>query len=923
MKLFSIFPHTAYLNTEIHIVSESTEDIVITNTTTDERFTLTKEEHRVLKLPAGRHLFKCKNKNEIQIEEINVENGIKLGGSKLKKTYLFEESPWVVVVMKDRTYFYNRETEREFVELNFSPEDGSYISDDYIMFSSKDEYTIFSLCLMLPIISFKSSLYLDDKYVVINETEEEHSTKKLAIYSYNDNKKEELLCEEFTIDKENKTIYTLENGIICSYTIDNYTKKEILNVGNNFRCFIQEQYVISEHTKYNKKELKVYDLHKGIATTLLKDYRPPIISINNNEIKDANDIKNSLNKLVDLHKDDCDAIKIDMTLLYIEVFITKKSIYCVTKSETTNVNINGRYKTDKKSQIIFIGADYKKEIDYYSTFEIFHNKLIINSGKELIVFKGDKELSTFKDGYLIKTPTQYVYHISHNNIDYIYNLSNNLIHKGTFETRYLTKYGVIISKDKENVSHFFYIGNKYPYFTCTISHISETDNNLLVFSRNNPHPSIHTNGVALPFLYKTIDNISENGLLCFNIDGNKLILSSWDSNIKGYKSEEILSSLYDSNSFSDAYFANGGSSLIYKKENESNHLFFDIFKQEEIEFENVTFIQSSNGYRPLVDFDSYRKPIIKDPVTMQTVPSEYLSQYDFVSPDGKYYVKTNKDIEYYHKFLNKNISEQEYINLQKLYNYNRANKISDELKKRRIEFIKKYNITNIGEWKINYTPDFVETVIVELIEFINIIETQTNNTIRIKLGTPPLWFLNYVSFSYDNKYIAIAGRYPNNSDKSGLFLLYDIVDGSVVYESTQSNAVWVTAFNKKGEVCYYTSDPVTYRIDANKTNKVISKNNRNFLCFSPSGKYIAMSNQGYVAINSDNSKSWGHQLSSEIFIYLNSDSLEQKYYFNDHGDSIKGVSYEKNNVAYAAISNDDKKLLSISNDGVIIVRNLE
>lgn len=932
MKLFSIFPHTAYLNTEIHIVSESVEDIVITNTTTDEKFKLTKEEHRVLKLPAGRHLFKCENKNGVQIEEINVENGIKLGGSKLKKTYLFEESPWVVVVMKDRTYFYNRETEREFVEYYLVPEEINTISKNHLLITSKKRKLIFSLKYMAPIISFHKKLYIDDKYLIIDETLNKFdSLKRLSIYSYIDNSRRTLTCSEYSIDSKNKTIYTFENGIIYSFNIENFLKKEILKVDNNFKCFIQCQYVIFENTKYKNKELKLYDLQKRKENNLLRHYKYPIVSINNKSINNETNIKENFNTLINLRKDNYDAIQVNMTLLYLYIYIIDDYIYYITNTSSSfsdNYN-NKNIKTKNYYTIQCNTTNYKKEIeiDYYTTIEIIEDTLIINHNEEVTVLKNGKEIIVFKNGRLIKTPTKYVYYIRNNNIDYIYNLNNDLIHKGIFETNYLATYGVLISKNNGDASHLFYIGNKHPYYTREISHISEEDNKLLVFTQNNPYPSIHINGREMPFLYKSIDSISKNGLLCLNIDGNKLILSTWDSSLKGFTKKEILSSLYDSNFFSDAYFTNEGSSIVYKKFKEDNYVFFDVFNQQKIEFDNINFIQNSNGYRPLIDFDSYRNPVIIDPVTMQSVPSDYLSQYQFVSPDGNYYVKTDRKIEYYHKILNKQISKNKYDDLCNEYNYSQYN--VERLEKRlkilkRKELIKEHNLTDIDDYIIN-GPNFVDKVVVDIIEYLFVKDVKNNKTITIKLGSPPLWFLNYVSFSYNNKYIAIAGRYPNKSGKSGLFLLYDIIKEVAIYESTQSNAVWITAFSKNGEVCYYTSNPVTYRIDANDISKTKSKRNRNFLCFSPSGKYIAMSNQGYKAKSSNKSQNnmWGHKLSSEIFVHLNNESFEEKYYFNDHGDGIKGIGNKANNVAFAAISNDDKKLLSISNDGVIIVRNLD
>ena len=45
--------------------------------------------------------------------------------------------------------------------------------------------------------------------------------------------------------------------------------------------------------------------------------------------------------------------------------------------------------------------------------------------------------------------------------------------------------------------------------------------------------------------------------------------------------------------------------------------------------------------------------------------------------------------------------------------------------------------------------------------------------------------------------------------------------------------------------------------------------------------------------------------------------------YNDHGDKIRGVMTKKaRTIAMVAFSPDDTRLLSISDDGVIVIRNL-
>ena len=56
-------------------------------------------------------------------DTLYIEDAIKLGGSKIKHnaSFVSEITPWIVITMKDRLYFHNRETKSEYVEYNLSP----------------------------------------------------------------------------------------------------------------------------------------------------------------------------------------------------------------------------------------------------------------------------------------------------------------------------------------------------------------------------------------------------------------------------------------------------------------------------------------------------------------------------------------------------------------------------------------------------------------------------------------------------------------------------------------------------------------------------------------------------------------------------------------------------------------------------------
>ena len=941
MNLFNIFPHNAYLNSEICIFSGLNKEINIINTFTGDVIKLSKDMKWHGKLKHGKHIFSCKYNDFEQIEEVVVENAYKLGGSTLKNIFIFDENPWSLVVMKDRTYFYNRYNGSEYLEHRFSPDKIEVISTNHLLMTSKNEMSIFSLELMKPIISFKEFVYIDDKYVVIDETEDVENDSQiiLAVYAYqsnviNDESKQIIFCNDFIVDSENKIIFTYIDGRICSFLIEQSLKTELKSVSNTFKCFFNNHFVALEIMGYSKK-LKVINLINTKEVIVISGYRSPLVSVNKKKIVDVTKYEEYYENLMTKFEDGYDAIEIRKTYLEISLFVIGDFVYYILKTNETFTSDTGK---QSKKQILLLGCSatsYKREIQSNNNVYVDNNNLIIDDNHEIISLKNGKEINIFRNRKLIKTPNSYILYENVGEKDCFYSLNNSLLQIGNYDISYLNKYGIIISKNENKQSFFFIVEKKNYYYSTIIDRICEKNNKLIVYSKLSAFPSIHIGGEVFECNTTSIGWVSEKGQYFISNRNNKFLLSSWSDRKSGFIETEILSSIFDTECYSDAYFANGGSSVMYKENGKDEYTFWDILKQEKIEFATGKFIQNTNGYRPLIELDKFRKPVIIDPITMQISSSTYLSQYKFVSPGGRFVVETKTEIEYFHKVRCSNISEIEYQTLQNYYNFSFGLSDKDRLKRieNRISFIKEYKLDiKIDSFDVNSNSDFVSSVIITKIEYLNILDQSSNFMHKVKLGEP-LWFLNYVSFSYDNKYMAVAGRYPNNSRKGGLFLLYEIEENEIVYKSENTFAVWISVFNVLNQVCFYTSNPNTYLefVHNIKTSKNIKNEylipvftNRNFLCFSPSGKYVALSSQGYIAKNSKAAKfhEWGHQPSSDIYIH-STDTLNEECHFYDHGDKIKGLQKKTNNVAFAAISNDDTRLLTISDDGVIIVRNLE
>lgn len=205
--------------------------------------------------------------------------------------------------------------------------------------------------------------------------------------------------------------------------------------------------------------------------------------------------------------------------------------------------------------------------------------------------------------------------------------------------------------------------------------------------------------------------------------------------------------------------------------------------------------------------------------------------------------------------------------------------------------------------------------------------SDSSEVARIDLGLP-LTYINYVSFSYDSRYVSLAG-YRDYSH--GLFLIYDIENQKMVCREDTNRAVWTTSFSRNGAIAAYTSNPFTIFFDNELLNSeeydfenhVIRK--RNFLTFSPKGDLIALSNQGYTSKYDEFGEprdKWGHEPSTFVEVRSASDICNPIISFNDLSDQGIADTSRAKSVASVSFSNDNKRLMMVGKDGVVIIRNL-
>ena len=446
---------------------------------------------------------------------------------------------------------------------------------------------------------------------------------------------------------------------------------------------------------------------------------------------------------------------------------------------------------------------------------------------------------------------------------------------------------------------------------------------------------------------------SSSGNLIITKEDSKLFLR----NISENRREVILSNSFDSSNYSNAYFTSDGKSVVLQiNNNEGKILGFEDLNMTHFDVEGFTVARNEgfNGYKPEIAIVDGRKPVWRDPISLARILEKDMSKHVFLSPDGKYSADTSMKTVYYNRLVKKEISLDVLYSEKDRYDWRKEASDQEKKDKRELrkELMKRYGRELLfehvlsHEWGaqetenlINYYLESSDSFTPVFIDELGFVCYHTNHTdeYRILIGRS-VWFLNYVSFSYDSKYLAFGAKMKRDEfrfSEEGVFVLFDLEGGKEIIRQIQDVrqdsefknslcAVWMTMFDKKGDVAYYDSNPNAYIVTAESIFKETKKaQGKSLLCFSPTGKYIALSDQSYIDYAHHPEIKWGHQPSGNVYIH-STDSFEQCLeQYNDLGDGIEGVACQAGSVSSAAFSQDERRLLVVGNDGVVVVRNLK
>lgn len=936
---FSINPHQGYLNTNFQLSNNTSSELEITCVQLGCVWRLAPNQviNDIHVQSAGTFEFSCKSDGEVQ--SIEVIDAIRLGGSYFRQSFAFDNNPWFMLSMNDRTYFYNRETKEQYFENSIAPEKVIGLNQEYLLFTTAKESTcgaLYSTTKRKIIRYVQDVVAYNELYMVLkdaNGIEIISLSSQIADYS--------IPIEEirYAYYSEIHSIAYLDAEEVCViYDIISQKKRFFDANSSNFKAclFLDAPYL----AKIDTFSIVLVSLVTFQSKFISVAQSSPIIDFNGTSLthngessidyfkhfREQNPAVNSVMSVV---------LRCHRNAIYLE-----KSYYDYKFRKLNNGTLSewwdkGKHTLEEPRGTGVVLADFYNESPvFYCTDEYFvaatQNSMALISDSNIIVKRGVKYFQINGVGF---------YYTQNDEETIIYSENGTYLCSTKLNGNESNIQRGLVQKD----------GNWYDFTRgVTIRHREYTvmpESKSILFYDNDNVCYIYADGHCrlLEANVNDVYNIINSCDVVYIKKGSQCSISRYNI-IKGYyDTSPIVFTNFDSSHYKNALFTDMEDVILCKEGHE--YVFYNIKEGTKDIFDNTNFvIRGINGYLPLVSFDKYRCPVLKDPITLSFItPDLFSAEYAFVSPFGRY--RTVPKRMFRNKATNRIVNIKEKSNFLDSYrrgkdNIDNRRKFFEEHESLFDSYLESYVRDGHREAGVEYIcKEMNDDCFAEHIfnEIITIYDAKTQKNIEIETSGF-FWYMNYISFSYDERYVAIAGRYPDNCGIGGFFGLYDLENQQLINSKKGIYAVWITAFTKEGKVAYYTSDPDTYICNPAQLDKVQQIENRNFLCYSVDGKYMALSNQGYIRYsnhtndysklwNDENCKIWGHQKSTTVYIY-DAETLTHiktiKCLFGDKisGSAFKNSSVRAGNVAYVAFSQDNKSILISSEDGVVLKYNL-
>lgn len=944
---FSLHPYKGYLNTKFRffcdcdreqeiVIKRSSDSVVVK--------TLYVQPNRIeyISFDEPGEYSVVEKGSEQHIAQIMVQDGYKFGGSSFKDAFLFEKNPWVFVVMHDRTYFHNRNTGYEYMEA-ISPDKIEYVSPSMVIMSNvkQDVKTLYSLGEERPVLSFSNLVFVNEEVIIwktfVNEVESELCIAKLD----NLNDVKHICCsDDYVVFEEQRNIYIHNQNKIMSVSFDDLWERIAIKYVGRFLTFLDTGYVVFS---LGDGKIKIKSLKD--ESEYMVYYEGSLASINGNVFINTCQVIGEINNFF---QKKLPMISVETKFTSLELFASS-NMFVYKELVESYVFKNGRkYALNKTIQLKNAQGEVLDNLDTAYTSVYTRDKLVcLVSGNNLYIVGSEngRFLKYANIDMVYNTPSYLLCTINTDNKTELYSISGNgyLSKLGYNKEEYsydrLENYGVLKSK---TTSELYMIE-----ILCSTTHIGRYKCEYPLRGRVATYSDniIYKGGISSDISFISISEDGNYGLICK--DGESILYTNKidfgrNKKAENYTRNRILSDIYDNTSYSNVLLSEDGKYFLAMKKNDCQIL--DVVSGHTEDFGNLSFLRHINGIRPYFNRNQYRQVKFINPLSGTEIDTEVITQYDFVSPDGNLYADTRLEeyIEYYNLIEERVITKDEYSALKDQFGNALGLKKEAMVNSRKrfclkhLVFLKKqlkskgWHDRSDEEWLDSLTSekgifhcvgDFLQLFIE--VRGVALIRRTFDNTIanRIRLGSP-LWYLNYVAFSYDSRYVAIAGRYPNNTGHGGLLLVYDLEEDKEVYKQSNSCAVWLSAFAKHGHFAAYSSEPTSYfGIVPPKDEKVTKIDHVSFLTFSPNGQYVALSEQGYVAWNNGRNLAWGHQPSCLVSVRKTDSVHEEILKYEDLSDEgIEGSSIAKS-VSSVSFSKDNSRLMMVGRDGVVIIRN--
>ena len=260
MKNISIYPHYGFVNTNF-IISSKSQSI-------DAHLKIM-PEGQLLNLPPcdgyiavkflpGEHQIHLldSNNNILQCENIYVDDAIKIGGSVFSGKFVLPD--WIVIVMKDRSYFRNIHTSEEFMEYKIHPDNILQITSNILLFEEKNYYNFFSMDTMESIAIFhRYEIIFYNENIIIHKS---NNNEIFIIRNYID--KQLVTYDEFIFHEQAMKLYIHDKteNLIQIIDLQNKDKLTYLSIPSGFLFlgFTNKHYaVFSEDKKYYMTDLGI------------------------------------------------------------------------------------------------------------------------------------------------------------------------------------------------------------------------------------------------------------------------------------------------------------------------------------------------------------------------------------------------------------------------------------------------------------------------------------------------------------------------------------------------------------------------------------------------------------------------------------------------------------------------------------------